>query len=82
MVVRRKSLGMTQALLAEKSGVSPASIKRFERLHRISLESLVAIAFALRCEDDFEGLFASRTYASIDDVVQSARREGRGATRR
>lgn len=73
MVARRKSLGLTQAKLAEKSGVSLASVKRFERIHQISFASLVNIAFALRCEDDFDVLFAHQEYASIDDVIRSGR---------
>ena len=73
MVARRKSLGLTQAQLAEKSGVSLASIKRFERIHQISLASLVNIAFALRCEQDFDALFARQEYASIDDVIRESR---------
>lgn len=73
MVARRKSMRLTQAQLAERSGVSLASIKRFERIHQISLASLVNIAFALRCEEDFDALFARQEYASIDDVVRSGR---------
>ncbi len=69
VVMRRKELKITQAELAKKSGVSLASIKRFERLNQISLASLVNIAFALGCEDDFSALFSQKQYASIDDVI-------------
>lgn len=71
---KRKALKLTQAQLAEKSGVSLGSIKRFERAHQISLASLVNIAFALGCEDDFAALFSGRTYQSIDDVIKSRKR--------
>ena len=66
---------LTQAQLAEKSGVSLGSIKRFERLHQISLASLVNIAFALHCEEDFTGLFAQKQYASIEDVIAESKRK-------
>lgn len=75
MVLKRKALGLTQAKLAEKSGVSLASIKRFERLHQISLASLVNIAFTLNCADDFDALFARPTYASIEDVIKDSKKK-------
>lgn len=69
VAMRRKELGITQAELAKKSGVSLASVKRFERVHQISLASLVNIAFALGCEEDFSALFSQKRYASIEDVI-------------
>ena len=78
VVARRKLLGFSQAALAEKSGVSLGSLKRFERLHQISLTSLVNLAFALDCEQDFEALFSHRRYASIEDVVAAGKNAGKG----
>jgi transcriptional regulator with XRE-family HTH domain len=75
---RRKELGLSQAALAEKSGVSLGSLKRFERLHQISLSSLVKLAFALDCEQDFEALFSRRRYASIEDVIAAGKNAGKG----
>lgn len=74
MVAKRKAQGLTQAQLAEASGVSLGSIKRFERTHQISLASLVNIAFTLRCEDDFLRLFSGKTYSSIEDVINSSKK--------
>lgn len=74
---RRKEQGLSQALLAEKSGVSLGSIKRFEREHQISLASLVKVAFALGCERDFAELFSKRSYASIEDVIAEGARSRR-----
>ncbi|MBT1171084.1 helix-turn-helix transcriptional regulator [Bifidobacterium sp. SO4] len=76
MVKRRKEHGMTQATLAEKSGVSLGSIRRFEQSHEISFGSLVNIAFALHCEQDFDALFAQPYYATIDAVTAATRRNG------
>lgn len=73
MVAKRKALGLTQPQLAEKSGVSLGSLKRFERTYQISFSSLVNIAFALQCADDFEALFAHKGYRSIDEVIAESK---------
>lgn len=69
MVRRRKAMHLTQEQLAARSGVSLGSLKRFERTSQISLRSLINLAFALRCEDDFGVLFAKPHYDSIDDAI-------------
>lgn len=73
---RRKVLGLTQRELAETSGVSYGSIKRFETTGEISLASLIKIAFALNCESDFDTLFAQQGYATIEEVI-NARKNAR-----
>ncbi len=65
----RKHKKLTQAQLSARSDVSLGSLKRFERTGQISLSSLIKIAFALGCEDDFEQLFARKGYASIQEVI-------------
>lgn len=67
---RRKEQKITQVQLAERSDVSLGSIKRFERTGEIALSSLVKIAFVLGCEADFDGLFAKKGYASIEEVLR------------
>lgn len=54
----RKELHYSQVELAQRSGVSYGSIKRFERFNEISLASLLKIAMALGCLPDFTHLFA------------------------
>lgn len=66
---RRKGLGISQMELAERSGVSYGSIKRFETNGDISLSSLIKIAIVLECEDDFKTLFSRKKYRSIEDVI-------------
>lgn len=73
MSARRKEKKITQVRLAEYSNVSLGSIKRFERTGEISLSSLIKIAFVLGCEDDFDGLFAKRGYASIEEVIRAGK---------
>jgi transcriptional regulator with XRE-family HTH domain len=74
MVARRKEHKLSQAELAQKSGVSLGSLRRFEQHHEISLTGLIGIAFALGCENDFDALFSQPYYANIDDVITARKR--------
>jgi len=67
---RRKKLKISQENLAQKSGVSLGSIKRFETKHEISLKGLIKIAIALDLDGDFENLFSTQVYTSIDEVIR------------
>lgn len=66
---RRKHLKISQLELSQKSGVSLGSIKRFESKHEISLLSLVKIAIALDIDNEFDNLFDSKGYTSINEVI-------------
>jgi transcriptional regulator with XRE-family HTH domain len=66
---RRIEYGLTQRELASKSNVSYGSLKLFETTGKISLESLVKLAFALEAEAEFEHLFPSPPPQTIDDVI-------------
>lgn len=66
----RKALKITQKRLAVLSGVSYASIRRFERTGLISLLSLISIATALGYNDDFNCLFKDILYISIKDAMK------------
>lgn len=68
---RRLEKGWTQKMLATKAGLSLPSYRRFESLGEIPLRSLVMLAFALDMTDEFETLFNSRTYQSIDDMLKA-----------
>ncbi|MDR1453334.1 MAG: helix-turn-helix transcriptional regulator [Candidatus Margulisbacteria bacterium] len=57
---RRKEQKISQQKLAERSGVSFGSVKRFERFGEISLVSLLKVAQALGCESDFAYLFKEK----------------------
>ncbi|MFT5736049.1 MAG: transcriptional regulator with XRE-family HTH domain [Maribacter sp.] len=50
----RKQKGLTQNELAERSGVSLGSLKRFETNGKVSLESLLKLVFVLGRLPDFE----------------------------
>lgn len=68
---RRLEKNWTQKMLATKAGVSLGSYRRFELSGEISLRSLVMVAFALDMTDEFESLFSSRSYQSIDDIINA-----------
>lgn len=74
---RRLEKGWTQKMLAAKAGVSLPSYRRFESSGEISLRSLVTLAFALDMTDEFETLFNSKTYQSIDDIIKAERSKQR-----
>ena len=54
---RRLFYNITQQELADRTGVSLGSIRRFESTGLISLSSLLEIALVLDCMEAFEGLF-------------------------
>lgn len=54
--VAPEGAGITQAALAEKSGVAITSLKRFEKTGAITLRSLIAIMRALGLVDRLEDL--------------------------
>ena len=69
---KRLSLNLTQEGLANKSGVSLGSVKRFESSGEISLESLLKIALVLNCLDDFKNIANKKDeqYETMDDLLK------------
>ena len=64
---KRKQMKLSQKLLSQKSGVTYASIRRFEATGDISLSSLLKIAHALGSLKEFEGLFKGQTITNLKD---------------
>lgn len=69
----RKRRKISQKELAEKSGVSLGSIKRFETSGQISLISLTKIAIALGCNNEITEMFTDVPYRSIKEVISENR---------
>jgi len=67
---RRKEQGLTQKGLSQKADVSLGSIKRFESTGEIALKSLIKIAIALGCEEDFDSLFSRKKYTNLEDLIR------------
>ena len=64
---RRKKMHLSQRDLANKSGVSYASIRRFENIGEISFNSLLKIANALGCLEEFNSIFKLPVVKSLKD---------------
>ena len=67
--VLRLSAGWKRATLAERAGVSEASLKRFEQTGLASLELVLRIALSLGRLTEFEGLLEpppARSIAELD----------------
>lgn len=65
----RKRKKISQKELSKKSGVSYASIRRFESEGEISLSSLTKIAIALDVSDELEALFTEVPFDSIEEII-------------
>lgn len=65
----RKRRSISQEKLAQISGVSFGSVKRFETTGQISLLSLTKIAMALDMTDDLRQLFTEVPYRNIQEVI-------------
>ena len=57
-----------QSTLAERSGVSLASLRRFERTGLVSLQNLLRLIFALGRLDDFSELLLPRAAGSMAEL--------------
>jgi len=70
---------LTQAGLAARSGVTLASLRRFETTGQIAFESLIRLTQALGRDGDIAALLAPPPMASLDELVTSndLRRRGR-----
>ena len=64
----RKAKKLTQKRLAERTGASYGSIRRFEQTGEISLLALVKIANVLDCLEDFNELFKKPPITDIRNL--------------
>jgi len=80
MKERRLEQNQTQQGLANKSGVSLGTLKRFESSSEISLRNLLMLAVALDATEEFGLLFSHQQFTSIDQVLamKSAKKRKRG----
>lgn len=79
---RRLFLNITQQELANRSGVSLGSIRRFEKSGLISLSSLLEIALVLNCLDSFDTLFPPAVLeTSLYKLPKKRQRSSRASAR-
>ena len=69
----RKRRSISQEKLANMSGVSYGSIKRFEATGQISLISLTKIATVLGVADELRELFTDVPYRNIQEVINETK---------
>jgi transcriptional regulator with XRE-family HTH domain len=77
----RLARGWKQITLAERSGVSLASLRRFEDSGKVSLQSLLNLAFALNRLEDFEALLQPPPASSIAELKRAEQRTVRKSRR-
>ncbi|HEX4599195.1 MAG TPA: helix-turn-helix transcriptional regulator [Burkholderiaceae bacterium] len=82
--VSPEGAAMTQAELAEKSGIGTTSLKRFEKTGAITLRSLIAILRALGLVDRLEDMVPQPDSPGPLAILQAARarKQRRRAPRR
>jgi len=75
---RRLDANLTQEGLARRAGVAFGTLKHFEKTGDASIKTLIAIAFALSAENEFDALFPPMPIKTIADVIeQKPRQRGR-----
>ena len=70
---KRIKSNFTQQELAERSGVSLSSLKRFEQKAEISLASLLKIAIVLDATETIINLFAENQPTTLDDYLKETK---------
>lgn len=73
----RLAKGWKQTTLAERSGVSLASLRRFERTGKVSLENLLKIAIVFHRLEDFDAVLQRPRAASLAELEALERRPKR-----
>ena len=68
---RRLEMNLTQEGLSVRSGLPLATYRHFERTGKISLDGLLHVAYALDALNDFDRLFESRKYATLDEALNA-----------
>ena len=69
--------GWKRETLAERAGVSAASLKRFENTGKASLELVLKVAQALGCLDEFKELFRPPPAQTLAELEKRAARRTR-----
>jgi hypothetical protein len=68
---------ISQTLAARIKELRLASLRRFEESGRVSLQHLLALAFALNRLDDFDALFQAPRASSIAELEAAEKRPTR-----
>ena len=72
---RRLESALTQKELARRAGIPLPTYRRFERTGEISFRSLVMIGITLGMMGEFLNLFSTKTYSSIDNLLEAGNKK-------
>ena len=78
---RRLSRAVTQSELAARSGMSLGSLKRFEATGLVALDSLLRLALALGCLEDFDRVCSGSSELqgrTLDELLTTPQKRQRG----
>jgi transcriptional regulator with XRE-family HTH domain len=78
---RRLAYVWSREELARRSGVTAASLKRFERNGEISLKSLIKLCFTLHAVDGFDQLLKAEEPKTLADLEKGLKIRMRGRKR-
>ena len=78
----RVTRGFSRQTLAQRAGVSSASLKRFEVTGQISFSSLLKLAEVLESTEEFDQLFPLPVAKSLDEIEASEKVRDRSLLRR
>lgn len=74
---RRLEKNISRAMLSQLSGVPAATIAKFEKNHKISLESYIALCKALGYSDEIKNLLSEPKYNTIQELDRINRNQNR-----
>lgn len=79
---RRLDLGYTQVDAAVRAGMSYRTWRRLESEGKASIDDLMRAAVALRCEQEFAGLFPEPAATSMDMLLKQQKATTAAAAKR
>ncbi len=74
---RRVEKGMTREQVAERAGVAPSNVARFEQKGLVSLKNLIMLAKALGYTSEIKGIFAAPKYSTMEELTQIRQNSGK-----
>ena len=74
---RRVEKGMTREQVAERAGVAPSNVARFEQKGLVSLKNLIMLAKALGYTSEIKGVFATPKYSTMEELTQIRQNSGK-----
>lgn len=66
---RRLEMKLTQAGLCKRAGINLSSYRRFERTGKLALDSLARLSIIFDRIEEFDALFKTPHYNSLDEVI-------------